>query len=108
MGAPVTNFSVSRMTRLARQPFVAIIDASGSVAVHALSAKFVLTPPQEVAMFDKFVDGIPLPARGLVVPEVVKPARRKRAVPAETEGKADDGDDDEFDDDDEGKTSEGK
>jgi len=102
-GAPVTNFSVSRMTRLARQPFVAIIDASGSVAVHALSAKFVLTPPQEVAMFDKFVDGIPLPARGLVVPEVVKPARRKRAAPAETEGKAADDDDE-----DEGKADEGK
>ena len=47
-GAPVTNFSVSRMTRLARQPFVAIVDANGSAAVHALSAKFVLTPPQEV------------------------------------------------------------
>jgi len=102
-GAPVTNFSVSRMTRLARQPFVAIIDANGSVAVHALSAKFVLTPPQEVAMFDKFVDGIPLPARGLVVPEVVKPARRKAPVPAQTEGK--DVDDD---DKDEGKTNEGK
>lgn len=57
-GAPVTNFSVSRMTRLARQPFLAIIDASGSVAVHALSAKFVLAPPQEVVGAQVFLNPV--------------------------------------------------